>query len=1229
MECCDGGINIITQSSGIQLFQQQSCIQPIVTQVGLTINRTCAGFTQIVIPGIQGSKGVGVPAGGTAGQILAKIDGADYNTHWINPPTGGAQTPWTSNIDGANFNLTDVNEIDAALFKGQYQNAAGSAYINPNGSAVFANGNVVITNLGAVTAATFNGLLATANISQFTNNAGYITAASLPVPGGADGALQYNNANAFGGFGSWDGHSIVLTNSTSFTAAFGESEAYGGYNQLDLSNGNNYGNNNPTILANDPNSDSQVYFTAGQGIIAGSFNFSFQSIASGDFVIAPSGVTSVVSITSSSTVTGSQIISADGTVSAPSFADSNHPNTGINFRGSGASIDGIVNGVAYFALNVNGFQLRGNNAFGWSPSDPTAVAPDTGLSRLAASILAVGDGGVGDFSGGLKMHSIQITASPTAGFVLTSDASGNGVWEAPAGGTNYWTASGNNIFNNNSGFVGINTDSPAAQLHVYYPFAPAPSSFSASLSSPQTPLTPPTDSLSFIYGAMAPASASSSENIGGSGYTCTGQTNSYNIFAYKNINGQNYISNSPITTSFQDTVNDGTTTFSGNVSWAAATCGDGSPVDGYWLQTPSGTIDVGNTLSYSDTGGFDGSSYPNFGGITAAGQTFSFDIYDFSGSYFSANGGTQTIHETFNNGSSLWIVHNITGAFTSSYAIFNHASAGSVNTTDNPYYQTAGLGGNATPTPQLIQSDGSTLNREYKVYGTDLTNDVYNGFLTSNITDPADFQWYYITLNAGGATYYKYFRNINGAGFTSAQLDGGSLNDDITVPWAASLVATPLNTANPAAIFENSNATFGSSGNAQVLAKGTVPMIALNTGSAFAGAITQSSSTGRFTILPSTNSDLVDIWSFNANFAVVTLGLESVFNIATGGSSFRVNMQSGRFINLAGFTAEFGVNTNFDSAIGVSIQGSLITSGSTFAGGNWGFFGASPTGQQSGNIKTGLTNLGLFGFVTIAASDVAGLAASATIDTTNASNISSGTLPSARLPSASIAALGGMFSAAAVTHQWISAILTNGHVTQSQPAFTDISGTIAATQLPNPSASTLGGVQSVAAVTHNFITSISTLGVPSLAQPTSNDLLCSATNDSGAAGYIGEYIISTVALGSAVVLISPNSKTVTSISLTAGDWDVDGEVVFVAGSTTTATKFEGGISQSANTLPTPPGGYFQLGLSVAAAGLEPAFPTGTIRISLASTTTIYLIANSTFATSTMSAYGFIGARRAR
>lgn len=39
--------------------------------------------------GADGADGVGVPAGGTAGQVLSKIDGSDYNTQWVDQSGGG------------------------------------------------------------------------------------------------------------------------------------------------------------------------------------------------------------------------------------------------------------------------------------------------------------------------------------------------------------------------------------------------------------------------------------------------------------------------------------------------------------------------------------------------------------------------------------------------------------------------------------------------------------------------------------------------------------------------------------------------------------------------------------------------------------------------------------------------------------------------------------------------------------------------------------------------------------------------------------------------------------------------------------------------------------------------------------------------------------------------------------------------------------------------------------
>lgn len=49
--------------------------------------------------------GQGVPSGGTAGQVLAKVDGTDYNTEWVTPSGGGSsiETYTAATFDSSNI----------------------------------------------------------------------------------------------------------------------------------------------------------------------------------------------------------------------------------------------------------------------------------------------------------------------------------------------------------------------------------------------------------------------------------------------------------------------------------------------------------------------------------------------------------------------------------------------------------------------------------------------------------------------------------------------------------------------------------------------------------------------------------------------------------------------------------------------------------------------------------------------------------------------------------------------------------------------------------------------------------------------------------------------------------------------------------------------------------------------------------------------------------------------
>lgn len=136
------------------------------------------------------------------------------------------------------------------------------------------------------------------------------------------------------------------------------------------------------------------------------------------------------------------------------------------------------------------------------------------------------------------------------------------------------------------------------------------------------------------------------------------------------------------------------------------------------------------------------------------------------------------------------------------------------------------------------------------------------------------------------------------------------------------------------------------------------------------------------------------------------------------------------------------------------------------------------------------------------------------------------------------------------------------------------------------------------------------------------------TNDSASTGYVGEVVSSSIAVGSAVSLTNATAANITSISLTAGDWDLSGQVVLVFSAT--PTTIIGNINTTSATLGT-------IGLSSPYMGLSVTFTAGftqylglpTGRISLSGTTTVYLIGYGTFGAGTGSAYGWIMARRAR
>lgn len=132
---------------------------------------------------------------------------------------------------------------------------------------------------------------------------------------------------------------------------------------------------------------------------------------------------------------------------------------------------------------------------------------------------------------------------------------------------------------------------------------------------------------------------------------------------------------------------------------------------------------------------------------------------------------------------------------------------------------------------------------------------------------------------------------------------------------------------------------------------------------------------------------------------------------------------------------------------------------------------------------------------------------------------------------------------------------------------------------------------------------------------------------SAAAGIVGEYMSSAVAFGSAVSLTSTVGNNVTSLSLTAGDWDVEGNVNFSL-SGATVTDHSAGINTTTGTVPSD-GTGLSSGLQTVAQTVVNSLTVPRKRINVSSTTTVYLVGKATFSAGTVSIYGSITARRMR
>lgn len=211
--------------------------------------------------------------------------------------------------------------------------------------------------------------------------------------------------------------------------------------------------------------------------------------------------------------------------------------------------------------------------------------------------------------------------------------------------------------------------------------------------------------------------------------------------------------------------------------------------------------------------------------------------------------------------------------------------------------------------------------------------------------------------------------------------------------------------------------------------------------------------------------------------------------------------------------------------------------------------------------------------------------------------------------------------------------------------FPSTSATIARTDSANTFTGhqTIEGVTSTGATgTGRFVFDTSpTLTTPTIGaatattlafSPTTGGIIGTATNNNTNAGNVGEYVESVISSASAISLSSGIPLTITSISLTAGDWDVCGVIDFITAASTSVTQVGTSVSLTNNSFDSNSGrSHITLFAATVPGAQTPAYaiPTASLRFSLSGTTTIYLVAFAVFTVSTLTGYGIIRARRMR
>lgn len=201
-------------------------------------------------------------------------------------------------------------------------------------------------------------------------------------------------------------------------------------------------------------------------------------------------------------------------------------------------------------------------------------------------------------------------------------------------------------------------------------------------------------------------------------------------------------------------------------------------------------------------------------------------------------------------------------------------------------------------------------------------------------------------------------------------------------------------------------------------------------------------------------------------------------------------------------------------------------------------------------------------------------------------------------------------------------------VTSAFSAANIATGTLTAANVVVSGTVTSAHVRTGSVIATGTVTAADIVATGTIKPASTGGIIGTATNDNANAGSFGEYAFAQVLSAAAVNLTSGTALTVTGVNLTAGDWDVSGDVAFNLIGITTLTNIAVAISVTTNTMPGVDGGETLLATTFTT-GQTQVLHTPLVRATLNANTPYYLVARSAFAVSSNSVSGMIRARRVR